>query len=231
MAVVFFRTIILYFVIILAVRVMGKRQIGELQSSELVVTILISELAAIPMQESERPFLFGLIPIITLVCFELIFAYVSMSSMKVRRIIIGSPSIIIKNGIISQKEMRRQRYSIDDLLEDIRFAGCKSLDEVEFAVLESNGKLSVFPKEDLCPIVPEQLNIPVTEKEIPHMVISDGRIIDKSLERLSKNEKWLFKTLKDNGYHSVEEIFLMYTDHQDNMFIIPKETKDEQEAS
>lgn len=228
MAIVFFRTIILYFVIILAVRIMGKRQIGELQSSELVVTILISELAAIPMQESERPFLFGLIPIITLVCFELIFSYIGMSSTKVRRIIVGSPSIIIKNGVISQKEMRRQRYSIDDLLEDVRFAGCKSLDEVEFAVLEANGKLSVFPRSELSPVCPQLLDLPAEEKEIPHVLISDGRIIDKSLESLQKSEKWLYQTLKDSGYHSVQEIFLMYTDHQDNMYIIPKEQPDQE---
>ena len=228
MAIVFFRTIILYFVIILAVRIMGKRQIGELQSSELVVTILISELAAIPMKESERPFLFGLIPIITLVCFELIFSYIGMSSTKVRRIIVGSPSIIIKNGVISQKEMRRQRYSIDDLLEDVRFAGCKSLDEVEFAVLEANGKLSVFPRSELSPVCPQLLDLPAEEKEIPHVLISDGRIIDKRLESLQKSEKWLYQTLKDSGYHSVQEIFLMYTDHQDNMYIIPKEQPDQE---
>lgn len=143
MSIVFIRTLILYLVVIIAMRIMGKRQIGEMQPSELVVTIMISDLASIPMQANNIPIIAGIIPILTLVVSEIIISYASFHSPKFRKIVSGSPSTIIRNGELNYKEMERIRMSLDDLLEELRIAECPKIKDVKIAMVETNGKLSI----------------------------------------------------------------------------------------
>lgn len=154
MIIPFIRTIILYFTVIFAMRVMGKRQIGELQPSELVVTIMISELASIPMQNTGIPLLSGIIPIITLVIAEITLSFFGMKSKPLRKILEGTPNIIIKNGKIDKAEMEKLRMTDDDLMEEMRLCSCTNIAEVEYGIVETNGKFSLILKKDHRPYTP-----------------------------------------------------------------------------
>ena len=146
MTIIFIRTITLYIFVIIAMRIMGKRQIGEMQPSELVVTIMISELAAMPAQMTGIPIINSIIPILTLVIVEIFISFFALKSPKMRRIISGKPSVVIVNGVINWKEMEKLRLNIDDLLEELRLANCPKIADVKRAIVENNGKLSVEQK-------------------------------------------------------------------------------------
>ncbi len=186
----FVRTVILYFAVILSMRVMGKRQIGELQPFELVVTLMLSDLAAVPMQNTGIPLLSGLLPIVALLILEIVFSYVSLKSKKLRTVIIGRPSIIIRDGAPVEAEMRRLRVNIDDLLEELRKKDIESVEEVAVAILETDGTLSAFPKSG---------------GPLPYTLISDGRIITKNIEKCGLSEKALRKML---GGTAPKDVFL-----------------------
>jgi uncharacterized membrane protein YcaP (DUF421 family) len=218
----FIRTIILYVIVVTAVRVMGKRQIGELQPSELVVAILISELAAIPMQETGIPLPSGVIPILTLISCEIILSTITLLSTKARKLITGQPSILIMNGIIDQKEMRRLRFTIDDLMEELRIGGYRSISEVAFAVVETNGKLSIFPTCQNTPVTAGMMNLTCEESGLPLTLVSDGSICHENLKKSGKNKTWLDNQLKDQKLKP-EEVFLMTVDSTNATVIIPKQ--------
>ena len=144
---IFIRTVILYFCVVFAMRLMGKRQIGDLQPSEMVVTIMVSELASLPMGSGNTPLLMGIMPIITLVVLEISLSYASMKCKPLRRLFSGRPSIIISDGKINREEMRRQRMSYDDLKEELRLEGCTDISTIKYAILETNGQFSIIPTE------------------------------------------------------------------------------------
>ena len=158
------RTAVLYLVVILCMRIMGKRQVGELQPSELVVTILISELASIPMQDLNRPVTNGIIAIFVLVLLELLLSALSLKSILFRKLFDGKSAIIIKNGVIDQKMMKKLRVTIDDLLEGLRQAGSFSIEEVDFAIMETNGKISVQPKQKYEPVSKGDMKLNARDK-------------------------------------------------------------------
>ena len=222
MGIAFIRTIVLYIVVIVAMRVMGKRQIGELEPSEFVVAILISELAAIPMQESGIPILNGIIPIVTLIACEIILSAISLKSVKARKWLTGQPSILIRNGVINQNEMKRLRYNIDDLMEELRLCGFMSINEVSWAVLETNGKLSVFPNSANKPVTAGMMNLAPQDAGLPVTVISDGVLFLPSLNQLGKDATWLHNKLLSLNL-GPSDVFLMTIDSQGNAVIIPKE--------
>ena len=213
MAIAFVRTIILYVVTIIALRIMGKRQVGELSPSELVVTILISELASIPMQDPAIPLLSGIVPIATLLSLEIIVSTLTLKSNFCRRAIVGQNSILISNGVINQKEMRRIRLTLDELLEELRLNNYPCLDQVKYAILETSGKLTVIPYTDAGG----------REETLPFAVISDGEITWENLKKLKKDRLWLNRTISEQGYKKVRDIFLMQVDENDNITIIPRE--------
>jgi uncharacterized membrane protein YcaP (DUF421 family) len=221
MGIAFIRTILLYIIVVAAVRVMGKRQIGELQPSELVVAILISELAAIPMQETGIPITSGIIPILTLISLEIILSGITVISLKARTIITGKPSILISNGVVNQQEMRRLRFTIDDLMEELRLAGIMNIDEVAFAILETNGKLSVFPTSENKPVTAKQMNITSKGGGLPNTIISDGTVSLITLQTIGKDIIWLKNTLL-NANLVPEQVFLMTIDSEEKTLIIPK---------
>ena len=227
MAVIFFRCIFLYFVVIIAVRIMGKRQIGELQPSELVVTILISELAAMPMQDLNLPVIVGLIPIFALVGMELLVSMITLKSIKSRTLFYGRPIILIYNGKVNQHEMARARVSIDDVLESMRNNQILNIEQVDFAVLETNGKISIFQKNINQPVTLKDMQItPEPSTGIPDPVIIDGRILDENLKKNNLSREWLRKELAKQGYTSAIDVLLMTVDDNKKVYTIKKDTPD-----
>jgi uncharacterized membrane protein YcaP (DUF421 family) len=201
---------------------MGKRQIGELQPSELVVAILISELAAIPMQETGIPLSSGVIPILTLIACEILLSATTLVSVKLRKWITGKPSILINNGVVNQQEMRRLRFTLDDLMEDLRDSGYMSIEEVGFAVLETNGKLSVFPVNQNKPVTAGMMNLNPPDGGLPVTLICDGVIFEEALKHSGKNMRWLDNQLKPKDL-TPTDVFMMTIDALNKVFIIPKE--------
>ncbi|OJU10494.1 MAG: hypothetical protein BGN88_05050 [Clostridiales bacterium 43-6] len=224
MLITLIRTIILYVVVIVGVRIMGKRQVGEMQPAELVVTILISELAAIPMQDLDRPMANGVIAIFGLVIFEILLSIIIMKSLKLRRIISGKPAIIINNGVIDQHILKELRITIDDLNEDLRQAGVFSFDEVQFAILETNGKISVLKKPHLLGPTAEQMHVENKDKGLPCTVICDGVIEEHSLPLVSFTAEKIHSILEQNQL-KLKDVFIMTADKLGNHVIVKKQKK------
>ncbi len=227
MFVIFFRTIILYLIIVLGLRIMGKRQLGELQPAELVVTILISNIATLPIEDTNVPLIGGVIPILTLVCSEVLVSALTLKSKTARKIISGNPKILIRDGKIDQKEMRNLRFSIDDLMEQLRTNKVFNIQDVAFAIVETTGKLSIYQKFDSQNVTASMLNLTARpgDEAPPAIIISDGKVIDDSLKYCNLRQEWLDKTLKQNGYDSPKEIFLMTCNREANYTIVKKEKK------
>ena len=218
------RTVILYFLIMLGLRLMGKRQIGELEPSELVLTMMISDLATVPMQDFGIPLLAGVIPILTLLSLSMLLSQLSLLSLRFRELMCGTPSILIRNGKLQQDAMRKNRYTLDELLEQLRGQGYVSVDEVRWAVLENSGQLSILPWARQRPPTAEELGLTPEEDELPFILINDGRIVRRNLARSGRNEAWLQKELRRTG-HSAGEIFLLTVDGSGKVLCIPKEAK------
>ena len=228
MLVVVIRTLILYAVVVISVRIMGKRQIGEMQPSELVVAIMISDLASVPMQSIEIPLLSGVIPVLTLIIAEVVMAFISLKSRTARRFITGEPSIVIYNGHVNEKELNRQRFNLNDLLEQLRISGYADIADVEVAVLETNGQLSIIPKPEARSVTVRDLDLNDPKKEsLPFMLISDGIVNYSELARSGKTENWLQKELKKQGYHDYKEVFIASLDVNDGLLIQKKGESDQ----
>ena len=218
------RTVILYFLIMTGLRLMGKRQIGELEPSELVLTMMISDLATVPMQDFGIPLLAGVIPILTLLSLSMLLSQLSLLSLRFRELMCGTPAILIRNGKLQQDAMRKNRYTLDELLEQLRGQGYVSVDEVRWAVLENSGQLSILPWARQRPPTAEELGLTPEEDELPFILINDGRIVRRNLARSGRNEAWLQKELRRTG-HSAGEIFLLTVDGSGKVLCIPKEAK------
>lgn len=222
--VAFFRTLILYIVIVFGVRLMGKRQLGELQPSELVVTILISNIATLPIEEVETPLFAGLLPILSLVTFEVIISAVNLHCRKVRRIFSGTPMVVIQNGEVDQQKLKELRFSIDDLMAQLRSNQIFSLEEVDFAVVETTGKLSVYQKYGARPLTPQTLGMPdqPAENAPPLVVVSDGHVYQEYLSLCGRDIKWLEETAASRRV-AVRDIFVMTLDQAGNYHLVKKE--------
>ena len=217
------RTLVLYLVIVCGLRLMGKRQLGELQPSELVVTILISNLATLPIEETSVPLLGGVGPILLLVCFEVVISWISLKSRTARRFISGKPIVVVEDGKIAENRLRELRFSLDDLMEELRQNGIFDIREVERAVVETNGKLSVYPKFGARPVTPDLLGIPDPSGCPPPVtVISDGELIAQSLEECRLERGWLEQRLKEHGLR-LQDVFLMVCDRTAAYYLLPKE--------
>ena len=223
MIIVVIRTLILYTLVIVALRLMGKREIGQLQPFELVVIIMISELAAIPTENVGIPLLSGIIPILVLLLTSLTLAWVSLKSETARTIICGSPSILIQRGKILEDELRKNRYNLTDLLEELRIKNVPNIADVEFAVLETNGQLSVFPKSQKRPTIPEDFKIPTQFEGLPITLIMDGKLNSTNLQQSNKDLAWLKRELKKQSIHKIENVFLASLDSAGALFVQAKQ--------
>ncbi|MGN0162312.1 MAG: YetF domain-containing protein [Candidatus Ornithomonoglobus sp.] len=220
MIIVVIRTLILYAVVITALRIMGKRQIGELQPSELVVAIMISDLATVPMESVDIPLLSGIIPVLTLIMAEVITSYLSLKSKLVRKFVVGQPSVVIYNGKINEQELERLRFNLDDLLEELRLNGCHDISDVEVAVIETSGKLSVIPRDKARPVTVEDMKLTDVRRDgLPCTVIADGQLNEYELRRSGKTKNELTDELKKHGAKSINEVFIASIDAEGELFI------------
>ena len=222
MTISFIRTLLLYAVIIVAVRLMGKRQISEMQTSELVVTLLISNIASIPMQDTGQPLVSGLVPIAALVMCELLISILMLKSSGFRKLICGRPIIVISDGKIQQNEMRRLRMTTEDLSEQLRQKNVFSFQDVAYAIVETNGKLSVIKKPDKEQPTAGMLAVALPDTGLETVVISDGVVSDFSLELCGKSMDWLNGVLRTQNV-TADEIFLMTANLKGDFFIVKKE--------
>lgn len=198
------RTVFMYFFVILAYRLMGKKEVGELSIVDLIVSVLIAELIALGIEREKDGILLSVIPILVLVLIQILISFLSLKSEKIRNIIDGKPTIIIKNGKINFKEMVKIRYSLDDLLTQLRLSGAKSIDKVKYAVLENNGQLSVFSDDE----------------DYPLPLILDSVIDYDVLNEIKKDYKWLMNILNKKGLELDEIFYAFYTSGK--VFIITK---------
>ncbi len=223
MFVVLIRTIILYLLIIVGIRLLGKRQIGELEPSELVLALIIADLASVPMQDNGIPLLSGVIPIVTLLAVASILSVLTVRSIRFRTLLCGRPSIVVENGVVKERELRRNRFTIDELLEELRGQGYADFQAVKFAVLETNGRLSVLPYAAEKPVTAAQMGLTPEETGLPAILISDGRLLSRNLKGRGYEEIWLQKQLASHGVERPEQVFLLTVDEGGNTYCVPKE--------
>ena len=189
------KTIVLYFYIVLVYRLMGKKEVGKLSIIDLIVSILIAELAAMSIESTDRSIFVSIVPILVLVIIQIVLSYISLKSPKIRKIIDGNPTTIIKSGKIKFNEMAKLRYGLDDLITQLREQGIKSIEEVDYAILENNGKLSIFQKT----------------KDYPMPIIVDGKIDFEVLKELDKDSKWVLNILENKNLNLNQVYYAFYT--------------------
>jgi uncharacterized membrane protein YcaP (DUF421 family) len=222
MAIIAIRTVIIYIFIITAMRIMGKRQLGELQPSELVVALLISDLAAVPMQENGMPLLNGLIPIMILVALELLISGVMLKSLFFQRFIGGKPRIIINNGKIDIKALNGMRLTVQDLMESLRQQSIFDLREVQYAIVEPNGKISALLTPESRQTTCRDLAVQTQDNGLPMVIISDGKLSRLGMQVCEINEGWVNQVLVDNKV-ALNDVFLLFADKAKNYQLIRKD--------
>ena len=220
----YLRTVILYLILILSIRLMGKRQIGQMEASEFVVTMLVANLAAIPMQDGAIPLYSGLVPILTVLGLELMLSGLILKSMVMRRFFCGKPVILIENGKILQENLRRTRVTLDELTGHLREKDVLDLRSVQYAILETDGNLSVFPYPKYRPASARDAGIHPGKQFLPYTIIEDGFLSEENLKKAGKDRKWLTKILVEQGAE-VENTFLLTVDDGDHIQWLGREIR------
>ena len=224
MATAFFRTVILYLLLIAGLRITGKRQIGELEPIELVLTMLLSDLASVPMQDFGIPLVNGIVPIVTLLSLSMLLSYGSLRSVRFRTLLCGEPTLIIRSGHILQDAMRRNRLTVDELLEALRGQGISDLREVKYAVLETSGQVSVLLRSDAQPVTPAQLSMNAADDPfLPVLLINDGRLLRDNMKKMDVDDAWLRRQLKREHLKDPSQVFLLSLDQGGNVICQAKE--------
>ncbi|MBR2370910.1 MAG: DUF421 domain-containing protein [Clostridia bacterium] len=224
MLTILLRTVVIYLILIIALRLMGKRQIGQLEVSDFVTTLMLSEIATIPMENPQLPLVYALIPIITLLTFEVVSSVVSKRYPTFKRVVNSTPSMLIRRGIIDQVEMRRTRISLEELLSEVRQSGVADISEVYYAILEANGNLTVIPRSSAMPATRSDMSVDVPETGIAHIVISEGRLNRNALKYLGISREKVDKILRKRGVQ-IHDVYLMTCDDALNFMITTKGTK------
>ena len=223
MAIVIARTFTVYFALLLTMRLMGKRQLGEMELSEFVVAALIADLASHPLQDMGIPLLNGLVPIAVLFCCEVLIAGLTMRSIRLHSFFFGKPSLLIVKGQINQAEMRRNRFTPDELMQELRSQGINEIAGIEYAILETDGKLNLIPFPAERPVTAAQMQIPTQDGGYPHIVVSEGRVLEANLKHLGLDLAWLRSELKKQGVAEPGDLYLMTVDEGRNVFLARKE--------
>ncbi|MFE5320120.1 DUF421 domain-containing protein [Paenibacillus sp. NPDC056579] len=216
----FLRTLLVYFIVFLTLRIMGKREIGKLSLFDLVISIMIAEIAVFVLEDLHKPLLEGIVPMFTLVLVQLFIAYLSLKNEKLRRVFEGRPAVVIQNGKLNRDVMKRHRYNLDDLLLQLRQNKVVDVADVEFAILEPSGKLTVVEREEneaKKPAAKQQATI--RYEGLPLPLIMDGKVQDDSLGKLGKTRFWLKNELQLKGVHDFKEVFFCTIDHRGKWFI------------
>lgn len=211
MLIITIRTILLYLLIVFSLRLMGKKQLGELQPSELVTTIMVSNIATLALEDASVPMLMGIVPILMIVCLDVIMSGITLKSLTIRKIISGSVRVIISDGVIDQKELKNLRYTIDDVTEAMREQGIFDISQIQYAIVETNGKINFLQKED-------------PPKNPPEVIVKDGIINTNGLSRAKLGEGWVKEILKENGTE-ISSVFIMSADSDGQYQIVVKDNE------
>ena len=222
MLITFFRSIILYIIVLIVMRLMGKREIGQLQPFELAISIMIADLASIPMTEIGIPIFNGIIPILGLLVMHLIISVINLKSLKAREIICGKPSILIYRGKIDEKVLKKERFTINELEERLRGNNVVNLGDVEYAILETSGQVTVIQKPEKRNTIPEDFNITPEYEGIPYDLVVDGKVMNKNLKLIGKNYNWLKKQVEKFGVKP-EEALVVTIDGKGQIFCQERE--------
>ena len=209
MILIFSRTVFLYLIVLCVMRFMGKREIGQMQPFELVIAIMIADLASTPMAEIGIPILYGIIPILGLLFMHIIISILNIKSNRIREIICGKPRILIKNGMIDEKALVKENFTINELQERLRVNNINNLADVEYAILETSGQISVIPKSEKRTVIPEDLGIKPSKAKIPYDLVVDGRIMGDNLKKINKDKAWLVSELKKHKLTPKESLIVV----------------------
>ena len=223
MLITFFRSIVLYIIVLIVMRLMGKREIGQLQPFELAISIMIADLATIPMTEIGIPIFNGIIPILGLLLMHLIISIINLKSLKGREIICGKPTILIYRGKIDEKALKKERFTINELQEKLRGNNIVNLGDVEYAILETSGEVTIIQKPEKRGTIPEDFNIKPDYEGIPYDLVIDGKVMNKNLKSIGKNYSWLKKQVEKFGIKP-EEALVVTIDGKGQIFCQKKET-------
>lgn len=224
MLITFFRAIILYILVLIVMRVMGKREIGQLQPFELAISIMIADLATIPMADVGIPITTGVIAMLSLLIMHLLISFINLKSMRMRAIICGKPRILIYRGKIQEKALIKERFTMNELEERLRSVNVMNLGDVEYAILETSGQISVIPKPNKRNVTPEDLQLEVEYEGISYDLVMDGRILNNNLKAIGKDYRWLKKQVNKFGYEPEEALIVTYNGG-DEIFCQKKEGK------
>ena len=225
MIIVLCRAAILFVVIMISMRILGKRQLGEMEPAEFVIALVISDLASVPIENIGVPLLYALFPITLLVSLELLITYGTLKSLNFRILVCGKPSIVIENGKINQSEMSKSRISVNELFEQLRGKNVSDISQVKYAILETSGEFNVILFSEHSPVTVSDLKIEYEDKGLPIAVIDDGKLIKKNMRIRNIDRQWLDSYLKKRKLPQTKEIFLMTIDDQGNIYISEKEGK------
>ena len=220
------RTIFIYFFMLLMMRLMGKREIGKLSVFDLIVSFMIADLSAMVLEDKKIELLSGIAPIITIVVLQILLSYLMLKSRKIRTLIDGKPTVIVQHGKILDKVMAKSRYNLDDLMMQLREKNIANVSDVEFAILETSGKLSVFPKLKKTPVTKEDAQIRDLQTFHPPIpVVLEGKVLEEGLEQLGQNRFWLKSELRKKGFDNLSDIFYVSVNYEGKLFVDAKDKK------
>lgn len=217
------KTLFVYVLLLILMRLVGKRQLGDLELGELIVTILISEMATVPLSEPELPLWRGLIPVLVLTGMEAFLSQVAMKNVRLRALVFGKPSLLVVRGRIDQSQMRKNRFTVDELFTALRKSGVLDLREVEYAVLETDGNVNIILAPESRPVTAGQMQMHPPDTGYPVIIINGGRILANNLKLLGRDERWLQKKLREQGIRDPKEVYLMTCDMDEGIFLAPME--------
>lgn len=206
--IVLWRTLLVYALLLFALRILGKRQLGELELSELLVTVLIADIAVRPIQDPAAPLWISLVPLLALFGTDYIISLLCMKSVRMRTLFFGRPSVLIRNGKVDQREIRRNRFTLDELMQELRNQGVQNLEIVEHAILETNGTLNLLLKANEQAVTPSMLGLQVPEPGYYTILINDGRTLSENLRRVGRDERWLNRELRARGAAGAQDVYL-----------------------
>lgn len=224
MILIMIRTIVLYLLVLIVMRGMGKREISQMQPFELAIAIMIADLASTPMSEFGIPLLYGIIPILALLAMHILISLINIKSLKMRELICGKPRILIYRGKIDENALKKENFTINELQERLRGNNITNLSDVEYAILETSGEVTVIPKPEKRGVTLEDLNIEAKYQGIPYELVIDGNIMEDNLKKIGKNYVWLKKEIEKFGY-SPEEALIVTLDGNGEIFSQKKEGK------
>lgn len=227
MAIVLVRTLVIYFALLITMRLLGKRQLGEMELSEFVLAALIADLAAHPLQDIGIPLINGLVPILTLFCCEVLIAGATLKSVRLRSLFFGRPSVLILRGKVIQRELNKNRFSLDELMQELRNQGVLDISKIEYGILETDGRLNVILYASESPVTPAMLNIETSRDAYPAIIINDGHVMETNLRHLGRDMNWLTKQLNERGAYSPSDVFLMTLNKSGQIYYAAKECGNE----